>query len=37
MGLTGQNLVILLKVSDLRRAIQDLDERENVKRRKEKS
>ena len=37
MGLPGQNLVILLKVSDLRRAIQDLDERENVKRRKEKS
>ena len=28
MGLPGQNLVILLKVSDLRRAVQDLDERE---------
>jgi hypothetical protein len=28
MGLPGQNLIILLKVSDLRRAVQDLDERE---------
>jgi hypothetical protein len=37
MGLPGQNLVILLKVSDLRRAVQDLDERENIERRKEKS